>query len=525
MRNDKHTSTLRQLEQHRTESLRYVFYGLLAGLLGGLAAVLYRFLLGEAEDFLFAAVAWMKGNGLRIVLWFLFLAILGLAVGRISAWEPMASGSGIPQVSGEVRGLLDPVWWRVLLAKLSGGTLAILGGLSLGREGPSIQLGAMAAKGIARVGRLDVTKERHLISCGAGAGLAAAFNAPLAGILFVLEEIHHNFERRVLAVGIVAAVTADYLSKLCFGQATVFSYESPLMNLKNYWLLLVLGILLGAAGAFYNRAMAKGQEWMGKLPPAVRMLLPFFLAGGFALALPQVLGGGHAMVELLTGAAPALPMLALLLAVKFLFSVVSFGSGAPGGIFFPMLVLGSYLGAIFGSVVIPLLGLPADRMDKFIVLAMAGIFASIVRAPITGIVLIAEMTGSMTCLVDVVAVSIVSYLTANLLGVPPIYTTLLERILARQPDPPEPEPGAEKVLDSFLVPVGSPAEGRRIREISWPSGCLVASLIREGRTLTPKGETGIQAGDELLVLVERDSYPEKHALLERQLYGEAGGLA
>ena len=100
------------------------------------------------------------------------------------------------------------------------------------------------------------------------------------------------------------------------------------------------------------------------------------------------------MVELLMEETPALPALALLLLAKFLFSVVSFGSGAPGGIFFPMLVLGSYLGAIFGSVVIPLLGLPADRMDKFIILAMAGIFASIVRAPITGIVLIAEMTGS-----------------------------------------------------------------------------------------------------------------------------------
>lgn len=518
---DKHTSTLRQLEQHRTDSLLYVFYGLLVGILGGLAAILYRFLLGQAENFLFDAVAFISGNSVRILLWFSSLALLSLVVGKIAAWEPLAAGSGIPQVSGEVRGHLNPIWWRVLLAKITGGTLAILGGLSLGREGPSIQLGAMAAKGISRIGRLDLTKERHLISCGAGAGLAAAFNAPLAGILFVLEEIHHNFDRKILAVGIVAAVTADYLSKLFFGQSTVFSYESPLMNLRNYWLLLVLGILLGAAGALYNLVMVKGQDLMGKCPRPIKMLIPFLVAGVLAVCLPQVLGGGHQMVELLMTERPALPMLALLLTVKFLFSVVSFGSGAPGGIFFPMLVLGSYLGAIFGSVVIPLLGLPADRMDKFIVLAMAGIFASIVRAPITGIVLIAEMTGSMTCLIDVVAVSILSYLTANLLGVPPIYTSLLDRILAKQPEAPAPEPGAEKILTTFLVPVGSPAEGKQIREIPWPRDCLVASLLREERTLTPKGDTVIEAGDQLMVLIPQERNADDSTYVGRLIYGDS----
>ena len=132
-----------------------------------------------------------------------------------------------------------------------------------------------------------------------------------------------------------------------------------------------------------------------------------------------------------------------------------------------------------------------------------------------------EMTGSMTCLIDVVAVSILSYLTANLLGVPPIYSSLLERILAKQPQAPEPEAGAEKVLDSFLVPVGSPVEGKRIREIPWHRNCLVASLIREGRTLTPKGDTVIEAGDELLVLIARDQYADDSTYIGRLIYGDS----
>ena len=110
---------------------------------------------------IFFVVSWIQDAPLHILIWLLLLIPLGLIVGLIAKWEPMSAGSGIPQVSGEVRGHLDPVWWRVLIAKISGGALAILGGLSLGREGPSIQLGAMAAKGLSRGLKLDVTKERH----------------------------------------------------------------------------------------------------------------------------------------------------------------------------------------------------------------------------------------------------------------------------------------------------------------------------------------------------------------------------
>jgi H+/Cl- antiporter ClcA len=124
-------------------------------------------------------------------------------------------------------------------------------------------------------------------------------------------------------------------------------------------------------------------------------------------------------------------MLILLLVVKFLFSAVSFGSGAPGGIFFPLLILGSYLGAAYGDVVIQYCNIPDAMWTQFIILGMAGLFAGIVRAPLTGIVLITEMTGSMNRFLDVALVSIVAYFVANLVGSKPIYTSLLENILKR----------------------------------------------------------------------------------------------
>ena len=137
-------------------------------------------------------ISFIKGNPVKIAVWFVILAIIGYLITLLVKWEPQGGGSGIPQVNGEIKGHINPSWWRVILVKLIGGTACVFSGLSLGREGPSVQLGGMAAKGIARLTKADKTTELRMISCGAGAGMAAAFNAPLAGTMFVLEEIHHT---------------------------------------------------------------------------------------------------------------------------------------------------------------------------------------------------------------------------------------------------------------------------------------------------------------------------------------------
>lgn len=433
---NKDKSTLENLKKTSAkENVMLVIEGGLVGILAGLTAVAYRFCLSNAESILYRILNFIRGNYLYIGLWFLTLILIGCIVARIVRFESMSAGSGIPQVAGEVKGYLDPCWWRVIISKFTGGTLCILGGLSLGREGPSIQLGAMAAKGFSHARKYDKSKEICLLSCGAGAGLAAAFNAPLAGILFVLEEIHHTFDRTMLTAGMVATVAADFTSKIFFGQSAIFSYPTSTLPLRYYWLLIIFGILLGLAGAGYNYVMIKGQilyQHFKKVPKEIQISATLLISGILGLTLPQVLGGGHAMVELLEHNRPALSMLILLLIIKFLFSTISFGSGVPGGIFFPLLILGSYIGAIFGDIAITSLPISTSLWSQFIILGMAGLFSSIVRAPITGIVLITEMTGSMHRLLDIAVVSSIAYVVANLLGSKPIYTSLLDRILENQ---------------------------------------------------------------------------------------------
>ena len=165
--------------------------GLLVGIVGGLTVLLYRVALSYAGDWLHAILSYIKGRPVRIIGWFLVLVLLAVIVGKLVKWEPMISGSGIPQVEGEVTGKLRQNWKKVLPAKFIGGFLCLFSGLSLGREGPSIQLGAMIGQGISRILDRGKTEERYLMTCGASAGLAAAFHAPLAGVMFAIEEIHN----------------------------------------------------------------------------------------------------------------------------------------------------------------------------------------------------------------------------------------------------------------------------------------------------------------------------------------------
>lgn len=203
MKQPKKLSTVRKLKSNRSEAFFLVVRGVEVGIFAGLVSVLYRYLLSFAENGLLSVLALVKNDTPKTVLWFFVLALLGLFVAFVNKFEPYASGSGIPQINGEIKGRLSPVWWRVILAKLVGGTTSVFAGLSLGREGPSVQLGGMAAKGVAKVTKADKTTEQRMISCGAGAGMAAAFNAPLTGIMFVMEEIQHSFDRNILCMGIV----------------------------------------------------------------------------------------------------------------------------------------------------------------------------------------------------------------------------------------------------------------------------------------------------------------------------------
>ena len=480
----------------------------MVGIFAGLMVCLYRFLLAGSETILRDYLSIIHGNVLYIILFFAALAIMGILIDFLTKWEVDSSGSGIPQIYAEVKGHMEANWAKVLFSKIIAGVMTALGGLSLGPEGPSVQIGGMAGKGVAKIFKGSKTDELRLILVGSAVGITAAFNAPLAGVIFVFEEINHGFDKTLVFIALVSAIVADFISKVIFGQATILSFPIYNIPLESYWILIVLGVFIGFLGYIYNVGMIKSSDIVNRLrmPSWLKFVLVFMVSGVVALTIPEISDGGHFMMDMLDVAVPSLSVLILLLVLKYLFSMFSFSSGAPGGIFLPILVLGAYIGAVFGSVAVPSLGLQHDLIYRFIVISMAGFFAATVRSPITGIVLLAEMSGSTDSLVAMVIVSLIAYVIPTLLGNEPIYESLYDRLLLKKNREYVKKP-SNHVLSEYVVPLDCNYINFKIKDIPFPKNAIVVSVIRNGKYIIPTEDFNIQYSDQIQILSDSNDYP------------------
>ncbi|MBQ3370298.1 MAG: ClC family H(+)/Cl(-) exchange transporter [Mogibacterium sp.] len=547
----------------RRKKFKYVLIaeGTLIGFITGALISVFRLMLTWADKLRGMLADYVQDGGAAAAL---VCALVLIAIAIIVAWmlgkEPDIAGSGIPQVEAELRGQKDMCWWRVIVCKMTGCALAIGGGLALGREGPSIQLGSMVGKGVARAGHRLLTEERLLITCGAGAGLSAAFGAPLAGAIFSLEELHRNFSAEVLLTTMAASAAGDFVVANVLGLTPVFGFDiRHALPLRYYWALILLGLVLGVFGGFYNRTIAWMQDLFEKLGKAFatfacrllgkrysiisdglhptlpaarfertgRMLAAFALAYILFFIYPEALGSGSGLVARISHGELALGALAVLLIIKFIFSTASFGSGSPGGIFLPLLVLGAVTGGFFTRL-LGLVGLEQSYITAFVVTAMAGCFAAIVRAPVTGVVLITEMTGDFTTLLPLVLTSLIAYLVAEMLGSKPIYTQLLERSLGKTPAGRASRGRRASLRDRKTVIdaevyVGSRMDGRNVAEFGLPLGTLIVSVVRDGIEIIPDGHTILRAGDELEILTRENDLADVESIIDeacRSVEGE-----
>lgn len=409
--------------------------GLLVGVLAGVVAVSFRLLLSQLTNMRTALLA-PRSTG-DFVLWFALLTAMAFAVHLLLRWAPLSGGSGIPQVEGELHGHLRLNHPRVLVSKFFGGALTSFGGLSVGREGPSIQLGSNCGKLLADARRRNAVQTQILLSAGAAAGLAAAFNAPLSGVLFTVEELHKHTKPLFLLPTLLAAATADVVSKSIFGLQPVFCFSLPqLLPLNAYPWVIALAVFVGLIGVLFNTVLLRIQALYRRLPVSAAWypLIAFWGAGLTALFMPSILGGGHSLIEELFQPIPW-TTLVFLLAAKLIFTVFCYGSGVQGGIFLPILSLGALGGMLVYQFGLGVHQLGSGLEGNFILLGMAAILSSVVRAPLLSVILVLEMSGCATHLLTLTIVSTLSCLVAGLLKNPPIYDSLLARILKKQYPP------------------------------------------------------------------------------------------
>lgn len=436
-----------------------------------------------------------------LLIWVFVSLILSWIIGQWLSQTPDIKGSGIPQVEGQLMGELDYQWWPVLWKKFVGGVLAIGSGLFLGREGPSIQLGATVGQGFAASIHKKGINRRILIASGASAGLSAAFNAPIASSLFILEEVYHNFSTMIWLTALASAVVSDFVSTVFFGLTPVLhiTYLHAL-NLSQYGWLLLLGLLLGLFGRLYQIIVLRVGNWYNKipfLPQKYHSIVAFLLLIPIGWFIPQILGGGNSLIVSIGGNAPAAMALLVVFIIRFVYSMMAYGTGLPGGIFLPILTLGAVLGGLFGQTLVLLHVVSSSVVPIFIIAAMAGYFAGISKAPFTAILLITEMVGTLHHLMPLALVSLVAYLTVDVLGGAPVYAAMLDSLLQRK------RVGQSAPVTQLTFPVfaGANIENKQVRDVQWPSHVLLVEILRGERVLVPNGDTLIRVGDTLVVSV------------------------
>ena len=418
--------------ERNPRTLPLLGYSVVIGLAAGVVTTLYRYVLTYLEEYSGKAYGYISDHVIFVIPAFVLLALAGYGIGVMVEKHRILSGSGIPQVKGVLTGQIKIKWFRTMVGKFIGGCASMLAGLSLGREGPSIQIGASMAQGISDRAAATDEEKRILIASGASAGLAAAFNAPLSGVIFTLEEVFKSFSPLILLTGMIAAVISDSISRLAMGSASIFDFSVTGVQISEYWIILILGVGLGLFGAVYNKVLLYSIKLFEKIKKMrYRPMIVFLIAGVFGLLFPTVICGGDAMINSIN-VEDTIGFLCIALVLKFLFSMASYGSGAPGGIFFPLLVMGAAFGAIFAQIAIIGFGFDPSIFNNLMVLSMAGLFTAIVRAPITGIVLLVEMTGSFSLILPLSVVAVIAYVTADLCKSEPIYNSLLRNLLKGQ---------------------------------------------------------------------------------------------
>lgn len=512
--------TKNTLKHWNNIKLPIFFESILVGLFTGGVVVLYRFLLSKAEDIRNVVYnAGRQGNLLIVASWIGFLIIAGFTIAIIIKKVPMVKGSGIPQVKGVLLRQFDMQWGRELISKFLGGVLSLGAGLSLGREGPSIQLGAHVGMGVSKTFKRPILEQKYLITCGASAGLAAAFNAPLAGVMFCLEELHKNFSPVILTSAMLSSLAADFVSQRFFGQQPVFNFTGvKTLPFSYYAHLLILGIILGLLGVLFNRFLIISQDLYGKikfLKTQYKVFIPIIIAAILGFILPQVLGGGHELITAINKVSPGITMLLVLITAKFLFTMISYGSGAPGGIFLPLLVIGALVGKLYAVAGINFLGISPEYGVNFIILAMAAYFTAIVKAPITGSILITEMTGSFSHLLGLMTISMTAYIVTELLKSRPVYDLLLIRMHKNKGDSDFVGDEIKKVLLEVAVAMNSEAENKRVSELTWPQQCLLVSIRRGEAEIIPKGDTMLYVGDYITALTSEANASKAKKKLQR----------
>ncbi len=509
--------------------IELVAVGSVTGIFAGAVVTVFNILIHEGEKISRGAYAYVRANPAFIPLLLVALLLGAFLLGVAVNISSVVRGCGIPQAEGATRGIVPLKWWRDLTLMFAASLLSVFMGLSIGAEGPSVLIGASSGDGVSVALKRDQMIRKYQITGGACAGLAVASNAPLTGMAFAFEEAHKRFTPEVFICAFSSVIFGILTRTAIYGLLNMevsnafgryFFHEMPV---SDYLFVVLAGCICGGLGVAFYKLCFQMRKWFRKIElktpqitHGVRIAVAVLFGGIVSYVAVGVMGGGHELIESLGtlgglvepttestfGGSLVWTLIAVLI-LKFVVTTVNVGSGIPCGIFIPIIAIGACIGGLLNQVFLRL-GMDVKYCDIMVMICMAAFFTTVVKAPITSIVMICEFTGSFAPLLPVIIAVSIGYIVGEMSKTDGIYEELLEQY--------EEETGihAQEVKEVFTlgVAIGALADKREVRDVLWPAGARVKEIHRGEEFILPEGDTVIRGGD-VLTVVCKTSEPQK----------------
>ena len=508
------TNLLSRLYRH---GVQLMAVGIITGICVGIIVTFFNIaaeLLAKYAKDLYSLI---RENPAFIPLLFIALAAIAFLISTLSKYVPMVRGSGIPQTEGAARGLLELKWYKSLPSMVAACLVCIVSGLTAGAEGPSMFIGATCGDGTSKMLKCTDMERRYQLTGGACAGLAVAFNAPLTGIVFAFEEAHRRFTPAIFICAFSSVLSATITRNVLYQAmnmpitSSFSTYSLVQIPLNAYGFVALAAIISGLLGFGFYCLCLLSRKVFAKITFAKgmgKMLIPFLMAGVFGLITASAMGGGHSFIQSLgtnggvdaqdvttVFSSPIVVSLIIILLLRAIATVLNLGAGVPCGIFIPMLSIGACIGALV-SKLCGVMGMDSIYADCIVMICMATFFASIVKAPITAIIMVVELTWQFTLLIPVILGVSFGYMVSEIFGAKPIYEVILDGILEDE------HIHLTRHTYSTVIEGGSIAMNKPIRDILWPGNLLIRSIKRNGENVIAASDTVLREGDEITVQTE-----------------------
>lgn len=528
MTNEKLKRTLRGFADN---GINLVLVSMLTGIFAGVVVTFYNILMSLGEETSISLYTLVRDNPAFVPLLFAGLAAGSLVIGTVAKLVPMVRGSGIPQIEGAARGKVRFNWYITMCSMFAASLACVFMGYPAGAEGPSLEIGGCAGSAVGTILKRNQMVKRLQIASGASSGLAVAFNAPVTGLVFAMEEAFRSFSPQVFicaAISVVSALfTRNALRFAVLGGDKVgftfvnFDFEFAFDGAGGIFCLWVVlaAVIVSLLGVGFYYAVFATKKLFKKitfLKGVGKFIIPFVFAGAAGLVTVYSIGGGHDFIQSLAsggtgeieierifGIGVAVSLLIVVI-IRMITGVLSMGCGVPCGVFIPMLAIGAGAGALL-SILFQKAGMDGVYSDYLVIICMASFFTCVVKAPITGIVMVFELTGQFRNFLPALIGIVIGYLIGMFFKTEAIYEKSLEQYI----DDRKIKLNFVKERVRLLIHAHTKADGTPVRAVVWPTNGLVVELIHEdGSQTVPDGETVLHAGQEIVFECETDSRDE-----------------